>query len=89
MKCVENVIVTVCLHPGNRTLDMELPAFLPMEALEAHFLETMREMDPLHYSAMSSVTFRSGSQKLTGTMTLAEAGVWDGAVLDAHLGEGM
>lgn len=89
MKCVENVIVTVRLHPGGRTLDMELPAFLPAETLGEHFLETLHEMDPLHYSAMSAVTFQSGGRALAEDATLAGTGVWDGAILDAHLSEGV
>lgn len=89
MKCCENVIVTLRLHPGDRSLDMELPAFLPVDQLEQRFLETVREMDPLHYGTMSAVAFRRNGRQLTGEMTLAKAGVWDGAVLDAQLSEGM
>lgn len=89
MKCVENVIVTVRLQPGARTLDMELPAFLPVQTLGEHFLETLHEMDPLHYSAMSAVTFRTGGRTLPEDTTLAGAGIWDGAILDAHLSEGV
>lgn len=89
MKCCEDVIVTVRIQPGTRTLDMELPAFLPMEDLEKHFLETLREMDPLHYGTMSSATFQSGGQQIEGTMTLARVGVWDGAIIDVRLSEGM
>lgn len=87
MKCCEDVIVTVCLHPGERSLDMELPTFLPIEQLEQRFLEVMREMDPLHYGMMSVASFRKKGQILTGEMTLAKAGVWDGSILDIYLSE--
>lgn len=89
MKCSENVIVTVRLQPGGRTLDMELPAFLPVAELGARFLETMREMDPLHCSAVTSVAFQCDGRELTEEMTLAKAGIWDGAILDARLSEGV
>lgn len=89
MKCLENVIVTVCLHPGTHTLDMELPAFLPANELEKHFLDTVREMNPLHYGTMTSVSFQCCGRQITGDMTLAQAGVWDGAILDVHLSEGV
>lgn len=85
MKCCENVIVTVRLHPGDRSLDMELPSFLPVSQLGEKFLETVQEMDPLHYGTVSTVIFRRNSHELDGEMTLAQAGIWDGAVLDADL----
>ena len=88
MKCCENVIVTVQLHPGTRTLDMELPAFLPIEALESRLLETLREMDPLNYGSMTTALFRCNGRQLENEMTLAKAGIWDGAILDVRLSEG-
>lgn len=87
MKCCEDVILTVRLHPGGRSLDMELPAFLPVEKLEQRFLEVMREMDPMHYGAMSAVSFRKNDRALEGDATLAKAGLWDGGFLDAYLSE--
>ena len=87
MKCCEDVIVTVRLHPGERSLDMELPAFLPLEELAQRLLDVMREMDPVHYGMMSGATFRKKEQVLTGEMTLAKAGVWDGSILDVYLRE--
>lgn len=87
MNCCEDVIVTVRLHPGERSLDMELPAFLPMEQMEQRFLEVMREMDPLHYGGMSVVSFRKGDRVLAGDTTLAASGIWDGSFLDAYMSE--
>lgn len=87
MKCCENVIVTVRIHPGGAALDMEMPAFLAVRELETHFLETVHEMDPLHYSTVSTAAFRSGDRLLEADTTLAGAGVWDGAILDVQLSE--
>ena len=87
MKCCEDVIVTVRLQPGGGSLDMELPAFMPMEELEQRFLETLRVMDPLHYGRMNTAHFKMKDRALTGDLTLAGAGVWDGSILDACLSE--
>lgn len=92
MRCseCENVIVTVRNQPGARELDMELPAFLPVAELTQHFLETMQEFDPAHFMGMTAVTFQTtGGQELSGEQTLAGVGIWDGAILDAHLHEGV
>lgn len=88
MKCCETAIVTIRLRPGERMLDMEIPTFLPLGQLEERFLETIREMDPLHYSMVSAVEFCKGEQKVIRGNTLAEAGIWDGGLLDAYLSEG-
>lgn len=89
MKCCEDVILTVHLHPGDRALDMELPAFLPVSELGQRFLDVVREMDPMRYGAMSAVSFRKNNCPLEHDTTLAKAGLWDGSFLDAYLsGEG-
>ena len=58
-----------------------------MEELEQRFLETLREMDPLHYGRMNTAHFKMKDRALTGDLTLAGAGVWDGSILDACLSE--
>ena len=89
MKCCEDVIVTLRLRPGGRELDMELPAFMEIGELEDQFLNTVREMDPLHYGRMTQVKFRWKDRQLAPDTTLAQAGIWDGSVLDAAMsGEG-
>lgn len=87
MNCCEDVIVTVRLHPGGRSLDMELPTFLPIAQMEQRFLEVMRERDPLHWGRMSAVSFRKGDRVLAGDTTLAASGIWDGSILDAYMSE--
>ena len=87
MKCCEQVIVTVRLRPSGRELDMELPAFMPVRELEDRLLETLREMDPLHYGRMARVSFRWNDRALEPESTLAQAGIWDGSVLDAAMRE--
>ena len=85
MKCNEDVLVTLRIMPGGKELDMELPAFLPAKELEQRLLEVLSEMDPLHWGGASAVGICKGQRRLEGDMTLAEAGVWDGSILEANL----
>lgn len=82
MKCFEDVIVTLRFLPEGRCIDMELPAFLPVEALTRRLMETLREMDPLRFGTVSAISLSKKEEKLCGECTLAQAGVWDGTVLD-------
>lgn len=84
MKCCENVLVTLNF-PHGHCLDMELPAFLPVEKLERRLLETLGEMDPSHFGGAGGLSLQKQGQPLDGRTTLAQAGVWDGSILDAVL----
>ena len=67
---------------------MELPAFLPLTELERRLLETLGEMDPVRFGSAQGVALKQEGRVLDGAVTLAQAGVWDGSVLDAVLEPG-
>ncbi len=82
MKSYENVIVTVRLTPGGKSLDMELPSFIPIEELGQRILETLRVLNPTSYLSIEGLRFWDHGREITGTDTLASAGLWDGSILD-------
>ena len=88
MKCCDSVLVTLRFEAQGRSLDMELPAFLPLEELERRLLETLGEMDPARFGGAQGVALKREGRALDGAVTLAQAGVWDGSVLDAVLEPG-
>ena len=88
MKCCDSVLVTLRFEAQGRSLDMELPAFLPLTELERRLLETLGEMDPVRFGSAQGVALKQEGRVLVGAVTLAQAGVWDGSVLDAVLEPG-
>lgn len=88
MKCCDSVLVTLRFEAQGRSLDMELPAFLPLTELERRLLETLSEMDPVRFGSAQGVALKQEGRVLDGAVTLAQAGVWDGSVLDAVLEPG-
>ena len=88
MKCCDSVLVTLRFEGQGRSLDMELPAFLPLTELERRLLETLGEMDPVRFGSAQGVALKQEGRVLDGAVTLAQAGVWDGSVLDAVLEPG-
>ena len=88
MKCCDSVLVTLRFEAQGRSLDMELPAFLPLTELEQRLLETLGEMDPVRFGSALGVALKQEGRVLDGAVTLAQAGVWDGSVLDAVLEPG-
>ena len=88
MKCCDSVLVTLRFEAQGRSLDMELPAFLPLTELERRLLETLGEMDPVRFGSAQGVAIKQEGRVLDGAVTLAQAGVWDGGVLDAVLEPG-
>ena len=88
MKCCDSVLVTLRFEAQGRSLDMELPAFLPLTELERRLLETLGEMDPVRFGSAPGVALKQEGRVLDGAVTLAQAGVWDGSVLDAVLEPG-
>lgn len=83
MKSLENVIVTLRLHPREVSLDMELPAFLPMEELTGKVLETLWNTNIMRYDDGDTLQISADGRKLGNADTLASQGIWDGSVLDA------
>lgn len=88
MECCDSVLVTLRFEAQGRSLDMELPAFLPLTELERRLLETLGEMDPVRFGSAQGVALKQEGRVLDGAVTLAQAGVWDGSVLDAVLEPG-
>lgn len=88
MKCCDSVLVTLRFEAQGRSLDMELPAFLSLTELERRLLETLGEMDPVRFGSAQGVALKQEGRVLDGAVTLAQAGVWDGSVLDAVLEPG-
>lgn len=78
MRPCENVIVTVQLE--QETLDMELPAFLPVRELTQKLEETFRIMKP-SYQAFRHAVLSCNGRDLDPTMNLAQHGIWDGSIL--------
>lgn len=85
MKCCEDVIVTLNIPAANQAIDMELPAFLPVEKLAGRVMETLQVMNPARYSKAGSLQFKFRGQVIADESTLASVGVWDGTVLDVNL----
>lgn len=83
MKCVENVIVTLCLQPSGRMLDMELPAFMPIGQLKEQLLDVLAQADPGRFGRVSRIRLQAGGRDLEESMTLAGYGIWDGGFLQA------
>ena len=83
MNCCEDVLVTLRFSPQSNSLDLALPAFLCIKELVPRLLETLSEMDPLHFGALLGMQLYKNGHRLEDDTTLAEAGVWDGSVLDA------
>ena len=88
MKCCDSVLVTLRFEAQGRSLDMELPAFLPLTELERRLLGTLSELDPVRFGSAQGVALKQAGRVLEGAVTLAQAGVWDGSVLDAVLEPG-
>lgn len=83
MKCMECVIVTLRLPRGS--VDLELPAFMPVRELREKIVQTLRRMDPACYGAAQTLLLQCGGRTLPDERTLAACGVWDGAVLDGAI----
>ena len=74
MKCCDSVLVTLRFEAQGRSLDMELPAFLPLTELERRLLETLGEMDPVRFGSAQGVALKQEGRVLDGAVTLAQAG---------------
>lgn len=81
MKCCENVILTLRLAPSGKELDMELPAFLPVENLCDRLLETLRVLSPAGFEC-AALSLQHNGRTLEGAATLASAGLWDGSMVE-------
>lgn len=84
MKCLEEVIVTLRLPGGGGSLDLELPAFMPVRELIPRLTEILRTVSPA-FPAADGAGLSAGGRALSPEDTLAAAGVWDGGILEFSL----
>ena len=82
MRPCENVIVTIQLD--QEAIDMELPAFLPINQLTRKLEETFRVMRPSLFS-FGHVILSVNGQPLDGQIDLAHYGIWDGSIIECKL----
>lgn len=82
MPSFDNVIVTALLPFGEAQLDLELPAFYPVQDLTPKLLETLKLMQPQFYTGIQDLALIWRDQQLRGGDTLASVGVWDGSILN-------
>ena len=80
---VDRIIATVAL-PNQRPVDMELPAFMPIGELSEKILETLSVLYPNLWSNTNKIRLRFFGQSLGEDTTLAENGIWDGAILEVE-----
>lgn len=78
---VEKVIVTV-VASKRTSIDMELPAFMPITDLTDKMLETLKVLYPAEFESVSDIQLIKQGEPLVEQSTLASMGVWDGAVLE-------
>ena len=77
---VDRIIATIALDE-KRSLDMELPVFLPVGELADKILDALQNLIPAEFEAVSEIGLSSGGQELASDSTLASVGLWDGSVL--------
>ena len=68
MKCCDSVLVTLRFEAQGRSLDMELPAFLPLTELERRLLETLGEMDPVRFGSAQGVALKQEGRVLDAVL---------------------
>ncbi len=78
---VDKIIATVILSK-RITMDMELPAFLPIGELSNKILETTKVVYPDQWNDVFEISLKFMGQTLAADATLAGSGVWDGAYLE-------
>lgn len=81
MPSFDNVIISVDLPFGDARLDLELPAFYPVESLAPKLLETLKLMQPQYYASVHGIELLWRDQTLHSGDTLASVGIWDGSIL--------
>ena len=78
---VEKIIATVVLNKRH-SVDMELPAFLPVSQLSDKVLETLKILAPREFGHVQEIRLAVQGRSLNPQSTLASVGVWDGAILE-------
>lgn len=80
---VERIIITLIV--GKHTsIDLELPAFLPISELADKILETLKILYSREFECVSDIFLTMQGQPLDEQKTLASLGVWDGSTLEVN-----
>ena len=78
---IDNVIVTVMAENQGFSVDMELPAQLPVADLAPKLLETLKEIDSNRFRSMEKLSLIFNGMILQDNATLESEAVWDGKIL--------
>ena len=78
---IDNVIVTVNSENQRFSVDMELPAQLPVADLAPKLLETLKEIDSSKFRNLEKLSLIYNGVILPDNATLESEAVWDGKIL--------
>lgn len=76
---MDNVIITLMFEQNYDSMDLEVPAKLPVDELEIKMLETLKAMDIEHFGRIQKVRFKYKNAILEPDKTFEEYGIWDGS----------
>lgn len=78
---IDNVIVTVNAEKQDFSIDMELPANIPVKELAPMFLETLKEIEPGKFRSLEKLSLIYNGVILPENATLESEAIWDGRIL--------
>ena len=78
---IDNVIVTVNAENQAFSVDMELPANIPVKELASRLLETLKEIEPAKFRSVEKLSLIYNGIILPENATLESEAVWDGNIL--------
>lgn len=78
---IDNVIVTVNAEKQAFSVDMELPAKIPVKELSPRLLETLKEIEPGKFRSLEKLLLIYNGVILPENATLESEAVWDGKII--------
>ena len=78
---IDNVILTIDAEIRGISVDMELPAQLPIGELSPKLLETLKEIAPDSFRGVEKLSLIYNGTQLTENATLESEAIWDGNTL--------
>ena len=78
---VDSVIVTVNTENQDFSIDMELPAQLPVKELAPKLLETLKEIKPSKFRVLDKLTLIFNGAIIPESATLESESIWEGKIL--------
>lgn len=75
----EAVIITIEYPAEKISVDMELPAVVPVGRMKLKILDIMKSMYPGIFSDWNDCIFINGNNFLSDRVTLNNAGIYDGS----------